>query len=477
MAQLLLSNLIPPGSNSSYKFRAGALFFGTTSGSGTAMTVNIPGVTEYFTGLTLVLTMGVQSAENCTLQVNNLDPVQMIYGANQTGTYFTSGATYIFVYDGTSFKGIHSYNSNTTYSSMSISEGTTGTATSKRVLTAANLKGIINAHAPTKTGTGAFGTWGISISGNAATATEFNYETNVTLTGDVTGNVFSKRGWNIETSIAEGAVTNNKIALNTIANDKLVNSYFTIKEGSIKHNISLGGQVLSNELASWLGLSKIMSFIGISNDTKLVNGYTGTPSIKEGQTNYSTKTPGDTVLHETTGKQFIWTGNSWYEMGNGLLYDLQGTAAGLIATLDVNDTSGGTNNFVDTVKQTDGKITVTHKSLDTSGKWSGEAGSVAWGNITGKPSLYNPSAHTHNYAKATSVDSHSYTPAGTISTPTITVAKTMTNVVNASFDEDTLVLTSTSVMSSATATSTQPTFTGTAATLGHDITYTATATT
>lgn len=82
MAQLLLSNFTPPGSNSSYKFRAGALFFGTTSGSGTAMTVNIPGVTEYYAGLTLVLTMGVQSAENCTLQVNNLDPVKMIYGAS-----------------------------------------------------------------------------------------------------------------------------------------------------------------------------------------------------------------------------------------------------------------------------------------------------------------------------------------------------------------------------------------------------------
>lgn len=60
--------------------------------------------------------------------------------------------------------------SNTTYSTMTVEEGTTGTATSKRVLTAANLKGIINAHAPTKTGEGASGTWGIDISGKAATA-------------------------------------------------------------------------------------------------------------------------------------------------------------------------------------------------------------------------------------------------------------------------------------------------------------------
>lgn len=476
MAQLLLSNFTPPGSSSSYKFRAGALFFGTTSGSGTAMTVNIPGVTEYYTGLTLILTMGVQSASGCTLQVNNLDPVPMIYGASQTGTYFTSGATYIFVYDGTNFKGIHSYNSNTTYSSMSVSEGTTGTATSKRVLTAANLKEIINAHAPTKIGTGASGTWGISITGNATTATKFDTATNVTLTGDITGSSSSQKGWNIKTTIGEGKVTNTMLA-GSISNDKLVNSYFTIKEGSINHNISLGGQVLSNELASWLGLSKIMSFIGISNDTNLVNGYTGTPSIKEGQTNYTTKTPGDTVLHETTGKQFIWTGNSWYEMGNGLLYDLQGTAAGLIGTLDVNDTDGGENNFVSVVKQTDGKINVTHKSLVTTGKWAGEAGSVAWANITNKPSTFTPSTHTHKYSKVSSVTAHSYTPEGSVSAPTITVSKTMANVVNAHFDEDILVLTATSVMTNATASSTAPNFTGTATTLEHTVNQTTTTTT
>ena len=247
------------------------------------------------------------------------------------------------------FKGIHSYNKDTTYSALTEADGQTGTATTGRLITAKTLKNLINYHAPTKTGAGASGTWDINITGNANTATEFKNTTNVTLTGDITGSSYSTLGWNIDTTIEKGAITNDKIALNTISNDKLVNSYFTIKEGSIDHNISLGGQILSNELTSWLGLSKIMSFIGISDDINLVNGYTGTPTIKEGQTNYTTKTPGDTILHDTTGKQFIWTGNSWYEMGNGLLYDLQGTAAGLIATLDVGDTSGGKNNFVDTV--------------------------------------------------------------------------------------------------------------------------------
>ena len=53
----------------------------------------------------------------------------------------------------------------------------------------------------------------------------------------------------------------------------------------------------------------------------------------------------------------------------------------------------------------------------------------------------------------------------------------MANVVNANFDGDTLVLTSTSVMTNATASSTAPNFTGTKTTLEHTVNQTTTATT
>lgn len=72
-----------------------------------------------------------------------------------------SGATTV-TSDANGIITINSTDNNTTYGSMSVSEGTTGTATTNRVLTAANLKGIINAHAPTKTGGGASGTWNIN---------------------------------------------------------------------------------------------------------------------------------------------------------------------------------------------------------------------------------------------------------------------------------------------------------------------------
>lgn len=43
----------------------------------------------------------------------------------------------------------------------------------------------------------------------------------------------------------------------------------------------------------------------------------------------------------------------------------------------------------------------THVTIDNSGLYSGtaaKANSVPWSGITGKPSTYTPSSHTHNYA-------------------------------------------------------------------------------
>ena len=59
----------------------------------------------------------------------------------------------------------------------------------------------------TKTGSGASGSWGISITGNAATATAFSANKSVTLTGDVTGSASSTGGWSIATTLANSGAT------------------------------------------------------------------------------------------------------------------------------------------------------------------------------------------------------------------------------------------------------------------------------
>lgn len=57
----------------------------------------------------------------------------------------------------------------------------------------------------TKSGSGAFGTWGINIAGNAATATAFSSNRTIALTGDVTGSASTNgsSGWSISTTVAD----------------------------------------------------------------------------------------------------------------------------------------------------------------------------------------------------------------------------------------------------------------------------------
>jgi hypothetical protein len=54
-----------------------------------------------------------------------------------------------------------------------------------------------------KDGTGATGTWGISVTGNAGTATKFSSARTIALTGDITGSSSAdgSSGWSIATSL------------------------------------------------------------------------------------------------------------------------------------------------------------------------------------------------------------------------------------------------------------------------------------
>ena len=80
----------------------------------------------------------------------------------------------------------------------------------------------IGQYAPALDGTGATGTWGINISGNAATATlaasattatsattagSFTSAKSIALTGDVTGSASSTGGWSVATTLASSGVT------------------------------------------------------------------------------------------------------------------------------------------------------------------------------------------------------------------------------------------------------------------------------
>lgn len=215
---------------------------------------------------------------------------------------------------------ISSTDNNTTYGSMSVDEGTTGTATTNRVLTAANLKDIINAHAPTKTGGGASGTWGISISGNAATASKVNNKLTV------------------------GSKTYDGSAAVTIA-------------------------------ASDLGLASAMLFLGTTT-TAITDGATTNPVVISGSN--KTVTAGNVVLYGS--KEFVWTGSAWEELGNEGSYKIvqaavadpsaSGTSNTFIATIS-QDTNGKITATKKTVAVTNSAPTLAWGTTSTIGTVAG----------------------------------------------------------------------------------------------------------
>lgn len=112
--------------------------------------VSIPAITSLNVGQVLYIRPSTTSTvANSTIKLNDFDAYPMRYNNAAITTSTDSivwGASFvsIFVFDGSywQFCG-HGIDSNTTYSAMSVSEGTTGTATSSRVMRADYLKQII----------------------------------------------------------------------------------------------------------------------------------------------------------------------------------------------------------------------------------------------------------------------------------------------------------------------------------------------
>lgn len=212
----------------------------------------------------------------------------------------------------------------------------------------------------TKTGSGASGTWGISISGNAATATKFASAQSVTLTGDVTGTASSQAGWSIATTIGTGKVTNAMLA-GSIANNKLANSSITIAGNSV----ALGGSLAADTLRTSLGLTSAMHFIGKAT-VAITDGSTTDPTIS----GYSTKTAGDVIIDKDNSYEYVWTADGkWERLGPDGSYKTTQTA--------VDSGAAATNKWVSRVQQNaNGDVTVTMGTLVTTGDWSGNAGSA-----------------------------------------------------------------------------------------------------
>lgn len=125
-------------------------FFGVSTSAATDVekVVSIPSITELTAGVTIIVLPTVTSTvENATLKLNNFTayPIRYQNSAITTTTdayTWTANTPSVFVFDGDYWRFVcQGYRQ--AYSAMSVSEGTTGTATTSRVVRADYLKQII----------------------------------------------------------------------------------------------------------------------------------------------------------------------------------------------------------------------------------------------------------------------------------------------------------------------------------------------
>lgn len=137
----VISKINPSGTT--YALASNAYGYCETGAATAAKVVDMTGF-SLIEGVTIHIKFkNSNSASNPTLNINGTGAIPIIiYGTTAAGssssTGWSAGAILSFTYDGTNW--IRDYFYNTTYSAMSASEMKTGTATTSRVMTAANIK-------------------------------------------------------------------------------------------------------------------------------------------------------------------------------------------------------------------------------------------------------------------------------------------------------------------------------------------------
>lgn len=229
----------------------------------------------------------------------------------------------------------------------------------------------------TKTGSGASGTWGISISGNAITSTKLATARSINGTNfDGSGNITTAT-WGTARTLTIG---------NT---GKSVNG-----GGNVSWSLSEIGAAASNHTHSYLPLSG--------------GTMTGNISYRGSKATY---------------KMIEFIDNSSDAYGNGIAIGGGGlTIIGGGESADVVKSTSTTGGDERLILANDGAIDIytncqngidkaTHITIDNTGLYSGtaaKANSVPWSGVTGKPSSYTPSSHTHTVSQISDFGTHVY---------------------------------------------------------------------
>ena len=229
----------------------------------------------------------------------------------------------------------------------------------------------------TKTGGGASGTWGISVTGNAATATKLttarsingtNFDGSGSITTATWGTARNVTIGSTKKSVNGGADISWSLGEIGAAAASHSHSYLPLSGGTMTGNISYKGSKATYEMI------KFINNTGDINGNGIAIGGGGLTIVGGGESS-------DTVKSITSGG-----GDERLILSNDGPIDIYTNCQ-------------------------DGLSKATHVTIDNSGLYSGtaaKANSVPWSGVTGKPSTYTPSSHTHKMTDISDWGSYIY---------------------------------------------------------------------
>lgn len=256
-----------------------------------------------------------------------------------------------------------------------------------------------NNYSPSKTGTGASGTWGINITGasgsctgNAATASNASKVNGHTVNSDVP-------------SGAKFTDTNTWRPLGTAANTACAGNDSRLSNARPASDVYAWAKASSKPSYSWSEItSKPSTFTPASHTHAYIplSGGTITGSIIRSSGGSLISARNNVAVRGTATGKDSWnpvvgqaTPNGYWTIGNLASND------NLAFSYTSNTNYNAGNNSATTVylPVQEGTIITSATIGSQSVKYAtsaGSAGSVAWGNVSGKPSSYTPSSHTHD---------------------------------------------------------------------------------
>ena len=256
-----------------------------------------------------------------------------------------------------------------------------------------------NNYSPSKTGGGASGTWGINITGSSGSCTG---------NAATASNASKVNGHTVNSDVPSGAKftdTNTWRPLGTAANTACAGNDSRLSNSRPASDVYSWAKASSKPSYSWSEItSKPSTFTPASHTHAYIplSGGTITGSIIRSSGGSWISARNNVAVRGTATTKDSWnpvvgqaTPNGYWTIGNLASND------NLAFSYTSNTNYNAGNNSATTVylPVQEGTIITSATIGSQSVKYAtsaGSAGSVAWGNVSGKPSSYTPSSHTHD---------------------------------------------------------------------------------